>query len=146
VVIVVNAATNPTNDRDKTASVPGLFDTIAAATVPMDNFTADTLDRHRHRNWFRDRREPWRTEKVAARAAVEHRRPTGGFLPRAVAFDYIVSKSASGSRTFHRESRGSDRQLRAVESGSSPRIPSSGPAEIAAVDLLKSRVRPTYSK
>ncbi len=45
VVIVVNAATNPQTDRDKTASVPGLIDTLTtAATVPLGNYTADTLD------------------------------------------------------------------------------------------------------
>lgn len=45
VVIVVNAATNPATDRDKSASVPGLVDTLTtAAAVPLDNYTADTLD------------------------------------------------------------------------------------------------------
>lgn len=45
VVIVVNAATNPATDRDKTASVPGLIDTLTtAATAPLGNYTADTLD------------------------------------------------------------------------------------------------------
>jgi hypothetical protein len=45
VVIVVNAATNPDTNRDKTASVPGLVDTFTtAATVPLGNYTADTLD------------------------------------------------------------------------------------------------------
>lgn len=45
VVIVVNAATNPATDRDKKAAVPGLLDTLTtAATVPLDNFSSDTLD------------------------------------------------------------------------------------------------------
>ena len=45
VVIVVNAATNPATDRDKTPKVPGLVDTLTtAATVPLGNYTADTLD------------------------------------------------------------------------------------------------------
>lgn len=45
VVIVVNAATNPATARDQTAAVPGLIDTLTtAATVPLDNYTADTLD------------------------------------------------------------------------------------------------------
>ena len=45
VVIVVNAATNPATGRDKTASVPGLIDTLTtAATVPLGNYTADSLD------------------------------------------------------------------------------------------------------
>lgn len=45
VVIVVNAATNPATDRDQTPDVPGLIDTVtAAATVPLDNYTFDTLE------------------------------------------------------------------------------------------------------
>ncbi len=45
VVIVVNAATNPATNRDKTPDVPGLIDTVtAAATVPLDNYTFDTLE------------------------------------------------------------------------------------------------------
>jgi NTE family protein len=44
-VIVVNAATDPVNHRDQTPGVPGLIDTItAAATVPLDNYTFDTLE------------------------------------------------------------------------------------------------------
>jgi len=45
VVIVVNAATNPATERDRSASVPGLLDTLTtAATVPLDNYSFDTLD------------------------------------------------------------------------------------------------------
>jgi NTE family protein len=45
VVIVVNAATNPVTNRDKTPHVPGLPDTvIAAATVPLNNYSFDTLE------------------------------------------------------------------------------------------------------
>jgi predicted acylesterase/phospholipase RssA len=45
VVLVVNAATNPATDRDRTASVPGLVDTLTtAATVPLDNYSFDTLE------------------------------------------------------------------------------------------------------
>ena len=45
VVIVVNAATNPATGRDKTPNVPGLVDTVtAAATVPLDNYSFDTLE------------------------------------------------------------------------------------------------------
>lgn len=44
VVIVVNAATDPKNPRDSTPNVPGLVDTLTtAATVPLDNYTFDTL-------------------------------------------------------------------------------------------------------
>lgn len=46
VVIVVNAATDPATGLDKTASVPGLVTTvITSATVPLDNYTFDTLSR-----------------------------------------------------------------------------------------------------
>jgi predicted acylesterase/phospholipase RssA len=45
VVVVVNAATNPATRRDQSADVPGVFDTVtAAATVPLDNYTFDTLE------------------------------------------------------------------------------------------------------
>ena len=45
VVIVVNAATSPASDRDETASVPGLIDTLStAAGVPIDNYSFDTVD------------------------------------------------------------------------------------------------------
>lgn len=44
VVVVVNAATNPRTERDRSASVPGLFDTLnAAANVPLDNYSFETL-------------------------------------------------------------------------------------------------------
>lgn len=45
VVIVVNAATNPATQRDKTPDVPGLLNTVmAAATVPLDNYSFETLE------------------------------------------------------------------------------------------------------
>jgi NTE family protein len=44
-VIVVNAATNPATDRDQKPDVPGLIDTIgAAATVPLDNYSFDSVE------------------------------------------------------------------------------------------------------
>jgi hypothetical protein len=43
-VIVVNAATDPDIKRDKKAKVPGTIDTVtAAATVPMENYSFDTV-------------------------------------------------------------------------------------------------------
>lgn len=46
VVIVVNAATDPANGLDQSAAVPGLITTVtASATVPLDNFTFDTISR-----------------------------------------------------------------------------------------------------
>jgi NTE family protein len=45
VVIVVNAATSPATERDKRAAVPSLVDTVtAAATVPLDNYSFETLE------------------------------------------------------------------------------------------------------
>ena len=45
VVIVVNAATNPATERDQKPSVPGLVDTLtAAATVPIDNYSFDSVE------------------------------------------------------------------------------------------------------
>lgn len=45
VVIVVNTATDPATKRDNTPTVPGLVDTLtAAATVPLDNYSFDTLE------------------------------------------------------------------------------------------------------
>jgi NTE family protein len=44
-VIVVNAATHPATDRDRSAAVPGLIDTLTtAATVPLDNYSFDTVE------------------------------------------------------------------------------------------------------
>ena len=44
IVIVVNAATEPAAARDRSATVPGLVDTLTtAATVPLDNYSFDTL-------------------------------------------------------------------------------------------------------
>jgi NTE family protein len=44
-VIVVNAATDPAHPRDATPKVPGLVDTVtAAANVPLNNYSLDTLD------------------------------------------------------------------------------------------------------
>jgi len=45
VVIVVNAATRPVNERDSSPDVPGLIDTLTtAATVPLDNYSFDTVE------------------------------------------------------------------------------------------------------
>lgn len=45
VVITVNAATDPATQRDKSASVPGLIETVsAAAGIPLDNYSFDTLE------------------------------------------------------------------------------------------------------
>lgn len=46
VVIVVNAATSVATGRDKSAKVPSVVDVLStAATVPLDNFSFDTVER-----------------------------------------------------------------------------------------------------
>jgi len=46
VLIVVNAATDPANGLDDSASVPSTITTvITSATVPLDNYTLDTISR-----------------------------------------------------------------------------------------------------
>lgn len=46
VLIIVNAATDPVNDLDQSASVPGFITSIlTASTVPLDNYTFDTINR-----------------------------------------------------------------------------------------------------
>ena len=45
VVITVNAATGASEDRDKSASVPGIIDTVfTAADVPLGNYSFDTVE------------------------------------------------------------------------------------------------------
>jgi NTE family protein len=45
VVIVVNAGTIPSTERDKSPAIPGLVDTVTSvATVPLDNYSFDTLE------------------------------------------------------------------------------------------------------
>lgn len=47
-VIVVNAATDPEANRDTKAKVPGLVDAlITAATIPLDRYSFDTVERAR---------------------------------------------------------------------------------------------------
>jgi hypothetical protein len=46
VVILVNAATSPDTGRDRSARVPNVVDVLTtAATVPLDNFSFDTVER-----------------------------------------------------------------------------------------------------
>ena len=45
VVIVVNAAVQPENNRDRSAAVPGLVDTLLnAASTPLDKYSFDTVE------------------------------------------------------------------------------------------------------
>ena len=46
-VIVVNAGTTPSTERDKSPAIPGLVDTysrLGKLTVPLDNYSFDTLE------------------------------------------------------------------------------------------------------
>lgn len=46
VIIIVNAATDPATDLDQSSSTPGAVTTIiTSATVPLDNYTFDTISR-----------------------------------------------------------------------------------------------------
>ena len=50
VIIVVNAATYEEPQRDQTDGVPNIFDLlVASATIPLSNYTYDTLQMIRHR-------------------------------------------------------------------------------------------------
>jgi hypothetical protein len=98
VVIVVNAATNPAASRDRTATVPGLVDTLmTAATVPLDNYSFDTVELLRAAvNEFNEAtRLVEGCEKLSARkgaqCALDIAAPKRVELfPVQVAFEYIV--------------------------------------------------------
>lgn len=100
VVIVVNAATDPDTDRDKKAAVPGLLDTLTtAATVPLDNFSSDTLDMLTATvNAFNEEsRLVSGCEKIMAntrqKCTVKITAPHAiSFYPIQVAFDYIADR------------------------------------------------------
>ncbi|MCB1742318.1 MAG: patatin-like phospholipase family protein, partial [Gammaproteobacteria bacterium] len=48
VVIVVNSASDPSTDRDRSPGVPGLVDTLStAANVPIDTVTSDSIEQLR---------------------------------------------------------------------------------------------------
>ena len=99
VVIVVNAATNPVTERDKTPAVPGLIDTVsAAATVPLGNYSADTLDILRRVKSSFDAQVAQVTDCKALAAAKGAQctldiqaPPQVDVFPIEVAFDYIDS-------------------------------------------------------
>lgn len=91
-VIVVNAATSGDTNRDASADVPGVFDTVlSAANSPMDNYSFDTvqlLDAQR-----RDLLEG--TETVnACNAILEQRCPGRPPLPAPHAVDVYVAQVA----------------------------------------------------
>lgn len=101
VVIVVNAATSPATSRDEKAVVPGLLDTLTtAATVPLDNFSSDTLDMLTATvNAFNEEsRLVSGCEKIMASArqkcTVNIAAPHAiAFYPIEVAFDYIADRN-----------------------------------------------------
>ena len=99
VVIVVNAAASPVTERDQTAGIPGLIDTLAtAANVPLDNYTADSLDllKASVNEFNEEARLIESCKKLAARQGAHcvpdiqapHRID---LYPVEVAFDYIAS-------------------------------------------------------
>ena len=98
-VVVVNAATDPDTDRDSKPRVPGLVDTVtASATVPLDNYSFDTIGLLRATvdQFNRDKYLIESCEKLAANAgeqcAIDIEAPHGVDLyPTEVAFEYIVS-------------------------------------------------------
>jgi len=100
VVIVVNAATNPATGRDQSASVPGLIDTLTtAATVPLDNYSFDTVEllRKTVEEFDTDARlvedcnrlSARRGEQCALRLAAPHK---VDLYPIQVAFEYVAAR------------------------------------------------------
>jgi NTE family protein len=99
VVIAVNAATNPPTDRDQSAAVPDLVDTlITAATVPLDNYSFDTVEllNKTAKEFEADARAVDACNRLSARKGA----PCALNLPQAqkidlypihVAFEYIAS-------------------------------------------------------
>jgi hypothetical protein len=100
VVIVVNAATNPATNRDKTPNVPGLVDTLTtAATVPLDNYSFDTLEilRKTVNEFNQDMQAVTDCKKLAAakgqQCALDIPAPHHiEFFPIEVAFEYIEAR------------------------------------------------------
>ena len=100
VVIVVNAATDPATDRDQSASVPGLIDTLTtAATVPLDNYSFDTVELlSKTMNEFNtdarlvedcNRLSAGKGEQCALKLPAPHK---VDLYPIQVAFEYIASR------------------------------------------------------
>jgi len=66
VVIIVDAKTRPKNSFDKSASPPGALTVLdTTATVPLDNYSFDTVERLRtvFQDWRRDRRNLWKNRR-----------------------------------------------------------------------------------
>jgi hypothetical protein len=99
VVIVVNAATNPVVERDKTAAVPGLLDTVSTvATIPLGNYSFETLQllRAKVEEFNQEMRLITGCKKLAAGQGPQcvPDIPTPHqieFFPVEVAFEFIVS-------------------------------------------------------
>lgn len=100
VVIVVNAATDPATGRDQSASVPGLVDTLTtAATVPLDNYSFDTVEllRKTVQEFDTDARlaedcnrlSARKGEQCALRLPAPHK---VDLYPIQVAFDYLAAR------------------------------------------------------
>lgn len=99
VVIAVNAATGAATERDKSARVPGIIDTVVtAAEVPLGNYSFDTLEllREAADEFARDARLVEQCKGLAAKKGaqcvpdikVPHK---VDFYQVQVSFDYIAS-------------------------------------------------------
>lgn len=100
VVIAVNAATRPANERDSSPDVPGLIDTLTtAATVPLDNYSFDTVELlNRIAREYRsdaatvascNRLSAAKGEQCALRLPAPH---AVEFYPVQVAFEFIAAR------------------------------------------------------
>jgi len=66
VVIVVDAKTRPRTKFDRKASPPGTLTVLeTTSTVPMENYSFDTVERLRNlfQGWRRDRRRLWKNSR-----------------------------------------------------------------------------------
>jgi len=126
VVIAVNAATGADAERDKSASVPGIIDTVVtAADVPLGNYSFDTLEllREAAGEFARDARLVEQCKALAAKkgeqCVLEIKVPHKvDFYQVQVSFDYIASPMERAwfralPTTFHLERETVDK-LRAV--------------------------------
>ena len=100
VVIAVNAATDPKMERDQSASVPGLVDTvITAADVPMGNYSFDTVEllARTAGDFYRDARLVEQCNRLSAAKGAQCalNLPSAhkvDFYPVQVAFEYLASR------------------------------------------------------
>jgi hypothetical protein len=100
VVIAVNAATDPKMERDQSASVPGLVDTVVtAADVPLGNYSFDTVEllARTAGDFYRDARLVEQCNRLSAAKGAQCalNLPSAhkvDFYPVQVAFEYLASR------------------------------------------------------